>query len=514
MSIVRQKLSQDMEVNPVVEGFAMPVDEIDELTIEEMRKQGTVERLADLVAETRFNNDLGDGSEIYRKLNKKLGEFKELREEREIYPEYEDILKYLAWFTLPLRSDDELRAAMKNYLLFGLKTNIDLADKIQSRLEWLTNDIANLSERQLMINSLKENEERLSQERISVSAETERKLDMVKNWIVDYDRFINKLGSRADVERVVYINQSANARKLNQEDKETLLKILKIYDFLRFVPVIPGAYQEQFSTERRLEGIVEKILPREKARVVPPIELKIPIEADSSGSIRAPQRSAPVYVPKEISAGKEPAVERPAVAESSTQILQAKYSGFLGRDLMKNVWLKEEQLKVETGNDLKALRNKFYHAVNNGQKEEAMAALLALTENGQIRAIFGEDERFVKFWGNYLEKHYGSTASLRSDYGASSEKNTSLSSPAAAGLDTSPKLGEEDVVVHFKNDPAGAKFLAMFFKYILEERLKINVDDAVMIGMAMANLARRAGELEYQEMAYGDMESGEFRWNC
>ncbi|PIW95619.1 hypothetical protein COZ84_02475, partial [Candidatus Kuenenbacteria bacterium CG_4_8_14_3_um_filter_39_15] len=109
------------------------------------------------------------------------------------------------------------------------------------------------------------------------------------------------------------------------------------------------------------------------------------------------------------------------------------------------------------------------------------------------RAAFGDDERFVKFWGGYLEK------------------NTPLS-PIYIG-DTSPKLGEEDVVARFENDPAGAKFLAMFFKYILEQRLKLSAEQAVMMGVIVSNLARRAGELEYQEMAYGDMETQKFRWN-
>ena len=126
-----------------------------------------------------------------------------------------------------------------------------------------------------------------------------------------------------------------------------------------------------------------------------------------------------------------------------------------------------------------------------------MTTLLALAENGQIRQAFGGDERFVKFWGNYLEKSL-TPSSLTQSVGAGEFKRSSESF---------------ERVREFKNDPAGAKFLAMFFKYILEQRLQLPAEQAVMMGMVVSNLARRAGELEYQKMVYGDMESQKFLWN-
>jgi hypothetical protein len=53
----------------------------------------------------------------------------------------------------------------------------------------------------------------------------------------------------------------------------------------------------------------------------------------------------------------------------------------------------------------------------------------------------------------------------------------------------------------------------MFFKYIMEERLKLDKDKAVMLGVVIANLCRQSHEVEYQHLAYGEIESGEFRWN-
>ncbi|OGG87128.1 hypothetical protein A3B87_00325 [Candidatus Kuenenbacteria bacterium RIFCSPHIGHO2_02_FULL_39_13] len=494
---IRQFNNSD-SINPIPDGVVvMSLAKLKSLTPEQLSDGRVFSDILNFVLQTGFNRDMGDANQIYINLSKKLRDGERGFTDDSLNYKYHICLAYVGWLSFALRKQDEMEDLISNYLLFGVQSDIDVVEKVRERLFFYANDVGNLNERQLMINSLKENEESLGRAQIKVDREGEEQVSRIKNWILDYDRFINKPGEKGDVEKVTYVNQNLNARQLKHDDRNLLLKILKIYDFLRFVPVIPGAYQEQFSTERRLEGIVEKILPREKARVVPPIELKIPIEADSSGSIRAPQRSAPVYVPKGTSAGKEPAVERPAVAESSTQILQEKYRGFLGRDLMKNVWLKEEQLKVEIGKDLKALRNNFYHAVNNGQKEEAVTTLLALAENGQIRQAFGGDERFVKFWGNYLEKSL-TPSSLTQSVGAGEFKRSSESF---------------ERVREFKNDPAGAKFLAMFFKYILEQRLQLPAEQAVMMGMVVSNLARRAGELEYQKMVYGDMESQKFLWN-
>lgn len=58
------------------------------------------------------------------------------------------------------------------------------------------------------------------------------------------------------------------------------------------------------------------------------------------------------------------------------------------------------------------------------------------------------------------------------------------------------------------------KYIAMFLQYVLEKRLVMKPAESAMIGMIVGNLARQAGELEYQAIAYGDEASGEFRWNC
>jgi hypothetical protein len=142
-----------------------------------------------------------------------------------------------------------------------------------------------------------------------------------------------------------------------------------------------------------------------------------------------------------------------------------------------------ERIKREIGQsgDSKTLRNHFYQAVNGGKTEEAVAALLLLAEMGKLGEAFGGDERFVKFWGDYLAKN--------------------------------PPAGGPGVAGEFIKNPANERDLARFLQYILEGRLKMKSEEAVMTGVLIANLARLAGETVYKTLAYGEMESGEFRWN-
>jgi len=49
---------------------------------------------------------------------------------------------------------------------------------------------------------------------------------------------------------------------------------------------------------------------------------------------------------------------------------------------------------------------------------------------------------------------------------------------------------------------------------MLIERLKLSDESAKLIVLTMSNEARKAGEEEYSHLAFGDLQSGEFRWNA
>ncbi len=44
------------------------------------------------------------------------------------------------------------------------------------------------------------------------------------------------------------------------------------------------------------------------------------------------------------------------------------------------------------------------------------------------------------------------------------------------------------------------------------ECLKLSEESAKLVVLTLSNECRKAGETEYAHLAYGDLESGEFRW--
>ena len=72
------------------------------------------------------------------------------------------------------------------------------------------------------------------------------------------------------------------------------------------------------------------------------------------------------------------------------------------------------------------------------------------------------------------------------------------------------KVGEAE----FEKDPAAPQFLVGFLRHILVERMKLTDELAKLVVLTMSNEARKAGEEEYAHMAYGDLKTGECRWNA
>ena len=63
-----------------------------------------------------------------------------------------------------------------------------------------------------------------------ITIEGKRMLPQLKYWIMDYSKFPSKVAKRGTVERLNYVNNSANAKALTQGQREILLAVLKLYD--------------------------------------------------------------------------------------------------------------------------------------------------------------------------------------------------------------------------------------------------------------------------------------------
>jgi len=67
-------------------------------------------------------------------------------------------------------------------------------------------------------------------------------------------------------------------------------------------------------------------------------------------------------------------------------------------------------------------------------------------------------------------------------------------------------------VDEFLKDPSAPKHILAFLKHVLMERLKLPEESAKLVILTLSNECRKAGESEYAKLAYGDLETGEFKW--
>lgn len=439
----------------------------------------------------RFD-DPGPAWRLYKELVKKEELWNKV-ENTGLKKAYSELKRRLAYIALPLLEDNEVEGIFKTDLAQVLSYQSDdynLLNKIKGKLI-----IMPLFERDdykaKLIKALEENEEQLTKSPIEKDGEQIE--GTIKNWLADFRYYLAEYKTDEKLARAQYLYKAKNVVKLTEADREKVKKLIELYNRLHKSsltveghegPVVvkdkDGRYLVDDGKIMKLgaltaadRGIVK--LKQEEQSVDTKLADKEPIRQPLSA------QSAVADQPQVSRSKGEADLKRTASgqagARSNTLIeLQHDYQTFLQTALVKAVDKEMEKLLETSKGDFKALRGYFYHAVNHKRVEQALAALLVIAKLGKIRQAFGEDERFVKFWSKYLK---------------------------AKNLDAEG----------FRKDPAQAEFLAMFFKYILEERLNLPSQQAVLVGMLASNLCRQAGELEYQSMAYGDAQSGEFKWN-
>ncbi len=416
--------------------------------------------------------------DLYKKLDKSKPVWSKLNDEK-LRQAYGDIKKKLAYIALPFLDNKEVEVLFREAVAEALGYNeeeYNFLKKVRYKVMLLP-----LAERDnykaKLLKALEKNEERLTDS--PLDKEGAQVEGSIKNWLADFRYYSAERPTDEKLARIEYLYKGKNVLKLGQSEREKVKKLVTLYNYLR---------KSSFTLEGSEEiGLVEKdgeTYLMEDGKLIrlsgQPIggqgivKLK---EADKKTALpEIQQKSVRRSGAGEVAhSGLKNTNKGNGQVADALQRLQANYKDFLGSELMRQALKAAEELWKSAGGDFKTLRGYFYHAVNHKQVEKAVGALLAIAKAGKIRQAFGEDERFVSFWSKYL---------------------------AARGVKTES----------FKENPARVNYLAMFFKYILEERLTLNAEQAVMVGVTLANLARQAGESEYQSMAYADESQQSFKW--
>ncbi len=381
-----------------------------------------------------------DAMSLYRNILEDKIDFLLRLEDKQLASDYKQIIFKIIYIALPRLATDEVAKWFGSNLLefLSLDGEIPLKDKIRKHL---AQEIITTRDglKMVLARAMETNEQALGGKNIG-------------GWLKDYRLFLADNRNDRRLAQVEYLSRRLNI--LSVEEKEAIVKLLNIYDFLHLSSfIIEGNEDAQLIKDN--DGYYGLY----KGEI---FKINFGVAKTSKD-----KTANTVYNVKKDTVG------RPGLVPAMEDKLHQELNNFLKSQIMTGATRIKSNID---GFDLKTLRNHFYQSVNAGKGEEAVAALLLLAESGKLKEAFAGDERFVKFWGDYLIKNN------------------------LAG-------GE------FVKDPANAKDLARFLQYILEGRLKMKSDEAAMIGVLVSNAARAAYDLDYKALAYGDMESGEFRWN-
>lgn len=124
------------------------------------------------------------------------------------------------------------------------------------------------------------------------------------------------------------------------------------------------------------------------------------------------------------------------------------------------------------------VKTKFYEAINSKNRLDFVSSLSLMFNSGRVKDLFKGDERYVKFWRNRILKDKGLEG-----------------------------------VRKFDENPLRREQFGSFVRHVMEERFAMPAEDAVLWGVFFSSLAHRAGDMEYDRLAYGDLNDQRFKWN-
>jgi len=315
--------------------------------------------------------------------------------------------------------------------------------------------------KQTVIRHLRENQELISDKKIEIEGKPASAT--ISNILRDY---LNLFGDKptSNVEFAAYFMKSKNYKALPEAGQNKVKELLKIFDMLSKSSFTP-------------EGLENAILYMDRDGVMKMLDHGVITIMDSG--IKAQRSFQPLAIPQEKQqpvSQKQKAIEAVETVEAGPeQEILLAYQG--DPKQQKAISKEEEKIKAKFGSDLKKVRSEFFASIQKQSTNRAIALFRVLAQNDDLGKFIKQDEKLNKFLAAVWEKQYG-----------------------------------KGLVKKFKKNPDQVKFIRLFLKYVLQERLGLNNNDSARIGLQIANILVGLGKKNYNKVAYFDVKSREFKW--
>lgn len=217
------------------------------------------------------------GSRVLKDL---LKQYPQLRQSSpELFGRYLVLLALLRFINLSVPGLPEISELIRNHLVDALRAGIPVVRKFEDVLDSYDDVLLGGEISALLGKALVDSNIRIGREQLILGKEKRTAAPTLGNWLIDYRIMIGADRGGA-MERITYLNQSENVRKLSKSDQDLLKHVLKIYDWLRF-----GTPVEDLTRDK----IPDQSLPRTRSGVrdgqssrmkIPPSTLEKPLTID------------------------------------------------------------------------------------------------------------------------------------------------------------------------------------------------------------------------------------------
>ena len=163
--------------------------------------------------------------------------------------------------------------------------------------------------------------------------------------------------------------------------------------------------------------------------------------------------------------------KQPTIAEE----IQTAYQG--DSLFQQQIEKEEKSISQKVGNDNQKLRDEFFRAVQLRNKARTIACFIQLVKFIDIEKFLAEDQRLKKFLAVTWNQKHG-------------------------------KVFADE----FEKDPAQAKYIKAFVRYVLEDRLEMAESESARVAAKLANLFKKQGQEKYAKIAYFDMKDKKFKF--
>jgi len=186
---------------------------------------------------------------------------------------YLALLKTLRFYSLQSTPDKEKEVFFSELILDTLRVGfLDINKKLEDFFRGFYDDPQTIEFfKSMFLRALERNAEILGDQNLQIDtgAETKTVRPTLAGWINDYNlsTHLNQdTHRRGGFEQTNYLLHSQNVKMLSKENKDILLKLLQVYDWLRFEKLkfdfrIPG--QESWNEEELNFSTAEKVLPED-----------------------------------------------------------------------------------------------------------------------------------------------------------------------------------------------------------------------------------------------------------